>query len=317
MQPKVSIIIPIYGVELYIERCARSLFEQTLDDMEYIFIDDCTPDNSVHILENVLSEYPNRKSQTKIIRMPTNSGVAAVRRHGIQLVKGKYIIHCDSDDWVEPNMYEDMYNAAISKNFDITICDYYESLSIIKHNHISQIIPYNIDLLIRGLILGKIHGSLCNKLVKRELYLKKIIYPQYNMQEDLTILLQLMNHAKSVIHIQRPYYHYYVNHNSITRSDDFYNILKKGNDAINNYRIIETIFKGTHNNELNNLKLRIKNSCAIISGSKKGYKEWKQIFPELSLRDIISKHLSFKDLVIYILANMRLFDKVKKITSLK
>ena len=61
--PKVSVIIPVYGVEKYIERCARSLFKQTLDDIEYLFIDDCTPDDSVDVLRNVLEEYPNRKSQ--------------------------------------------------------------------------------------------------------------------------------------------------------------------------------------------------------------------------------------------------------------
>ena len=80
--PKVSVIIPVYGVEKYIERCARSLFEQTLDDIEYLFIDDCTPDKSVDILKHVLEEYPQRKSQVVIHRMEKNSGQAAVRKWG-------------------------------------------------------------------------------------------------------------------------------------------------------------------------------------------------------------------------------------------
>ena len=67
--PKVSVIIPVYGVEKYIERCARSLFEQTLDDMEFIFIDDCTPDGSINILSNVLESYPLRIKQTQIVKM--------------------------------------------------------------------------------------------------------------------------------------------------------------------------------------------------------------------------------------------------------
>ena len=71
--PKVSVIVPVYNVAEYIERCARSLFEQTLDDMELIFIDDCTPDNSVEIIKRVLDEYPQRKQQTRIFKMPTNS----------------------------------------------------------------------------------------------------------------------------------------------------------------------------------------------------------------------------------------------------
>ena len=99
--PKVSVIIPVYGVEKYIEKCARSLFEQTLDDIEYLFVDDCTPDKSVDILKHILEEYPHRKSQVVIHRMEQNSGQAVVREWGVKNAKGDFIIHCDSDDWVD------------------------------------------------------------------------------------------------------------------------------------------------------------------------------------------------------------------------
>ena len=82
--PKVSIIIPVYGVEKYIERCARSLFEQTLDDIEYLFIDDSTPDRSIDILKRVLENYSHRKSQVNIHRREQNSGQAIVRNWGMQ-----------------------------------------------------------------------------------------------------------------------------------------------------------------------------------------------------------------------------------------
>ena len=85
--PKVSIIIPVYGVEKYIERCARSLFEQTLDCIEYIFVDDCSPDKSIEILERIIEEYrPRFAGERKVVqieRMLTNSGQAAVRKHPI------------------------------------------------------------------------------------------------------------------------------------------------------------------------------------------------------------------------------------------
>ena len=87
--PKVSVIIPVYGVEKYIERCARSLFEQTLDDIEYIFVDDCSPDKSVFILERIIKEYSSRfldeGKKVRIERMPKNCGLPAVRKYGIQL----------------------------------------------------------------------------------------------------------------------------------------------------------------------------------------------------------------------------------------
>ena len=117
---KVSVIIPVYGVEKYIARCAHSLFSQTMrEGIEFIFIDDCTPDRSIDILCEVLEQYPHRKAQTRIVKMPTNSGLPAVRRHGIQLAKGDYIIHCDSDDWVDIRMYETMYRKAMEENADI------------------------------------------------------------------------------------------------------------------------------------------------------------------------------------------------------
>lgn len=129
--PKVSVLVPIYGVEKYIERCARSLFEQTLDEMEFIFVDDCTPDKSMEILRSVIEEYRLRFAEkrytVRIERMPTNSGLAAVRRYGIQLATGDYIIHCDSDDWVDATMYEKMYNKAIGEGSDVVVCDYYMS----------------------------------------------------------------------------------------------------------------------------------------------------------------------------------------------
>ena len=89
---KVSVVIPVYGVEKYIERCARSLFEQTLDDMEFIFVNDCTLDNSVEILENVLSEYPSRKTQTTILHHHCNLGLPQARKTGIDFSKHQQLI---------------------------------------------------------------------------------------------------------------------------------------------------------------------------------------------------------------------------------
>lgn len=108
--PKVSVIIAVYGAEKYIEKCARSLFEQTLDDIEYIFVDDCTPDKSMDILISVLSDYPNRKNQVKIILNDTNLKQGRTRAVGMKATTGDYLIHCDPDDWVEHNMYELLYN---------------------------------------------------------------------------------------------------------------------------------------------------------------------------------------------------------------
>ena len=121
--PKISVIVPVYNVEKYIERCARSLFEQTLEDIEYLFIDDCTQDRSIDILLQVLEEYPNRKQQVLIHHMARNSGQAIVRKWGMMNASGEYVIHCDSDDWVDNELYYLMYDKAISEQLDVVICD--------------------------------------------------------------------------------------------------------------------------------------------------------------------------------------------------
>ena len=130
---KVSVCIPVYGVEKYIERCARSLFEQTMKDgIEFIFVNDCTKDKSIEILEQVLGEYPERKEQVKIIHHEKNKGLVAARKTGLAHATGDYIIHCDSDDWVDLNLYETMYNKAVEVNADVVCCPFLQFFSAEK-----------------------------------------------------------------------------------------------------------------------------------------------------------------------------------------
>ena len=89
--PQVSVVIPVFRVRQFMERCAVSLFSQTLEDIEYIFVDDCSPDDSIDILRSVLSRFPARIPQTRIERMPVNSGLAAVRKKGLKLATGDYV----------------------------------------------------------------------------------------------------------------------------------------------------------------------------------------------------------------------------------
>ena len=123
--PKISVIVPIYGVEQYIERCVISLFEQTFQDVEFIFVDDSSPDKSVMILNSVMSRYPNRASQVKIVHHGVNKGLTSARNSGLHMANGDYIIHTDSDDWMQPTMLEEMYDAAITNNADIVYCDFW------------------------------------------------------------------------------------------------------------------------------------------------------------------------------------------------
>ena len=106
---KLSVCIPVYGVEKYIERCARSLFSQTIKDgIEFIFVDDCTPDNSISVVKRVLRDYPLRREGVVLLRHERNRGLAAARQTAMRVARGVWIGHCDSDDWVDADYYEKM-----------------------------------------------------------------------------------------------------------------------------------------------------------------------------------------------------------------
>ena len=294
--PKVSIIIPVYGVEKYIERCARSLFEQTLDDIEYLFIDDCTPDKSVEILKHVLEEYPQRKNQVVIHRMEQNSGQAKVREWGMRNATGEYIIHCDSDDWVDIHMYEKMYKKSVSADYDIVVCDYYESdgtSQIINKEYI----PDKVEETMSSILLKKTHSVLWNKLVKKSIYNNKIIYPIANNAEDYALLVQLAYHSKSFGYVNEPLYFYYYNTSSLTKVMTNENLINRFNQSMFNIGIVQTFLRqnqslAKYSDELDCIKVIEKEILISSSFNKTLYKKWidayKEIFPRILLNNKIT-----------------------------
>lgn len=210
MNPLVSVIVPVYNVEPFIERCARSLFAQTLTDLEILFVNDCTPDNSIDIINKTLEDFPIRKSQVRIIKMSTNSGLAAVRRQGIIEAKGDYVIHCDGDDWVDADLYKTMYDKAIEDNADIVVCD--EALEYIGRSELKKIVslPQDCKVVIKQWYKRPL-GMFChNKLVRRDLYCEHNILPWVglNMWEDNGLMTRLFYYGNRLSQIHGPVYHY-------------------------------------------------------------------------------------------------------------
>ena len=122
--PKVSMLVPIYGVEKFIERCAVSLFEQTYQNIEYIFVNDCTKDNSVVILKNVMERYPQRKPQVRIIEHEKNKGLAGARNTAVAAATGEFVMHVDSDDYVDKDIVKKTILSQKKVDADIVIVDF-------------------------------------------------------------------------------------------------------------------------------------------------------------------------------------------------
>ena len=119
----VSIIIPVYGVEKYIERCANSLFAQTYSNIEYVFVNDCTPDRSIERLNEVLKKNPARKASVNVVENITNCGQAAVRNIGVKHCHGQFLMHVDSDDWLDVDVVEKCVKKQIETDADIIAFD--------------------------------------------------------------------------------------------------------------------------------------------------------------------------------------------------
>ena len=216
---KVSVCIPVYGVEKYIERCARSLFEQTMKDgIEFIFVDDCTPDNSIEVLKKVLEEYPDRKNQVKIIRHEVNKGLTGARNTALQNVSGNYVSHCDSDDWVDTNLYETMYKKAIEEQADVVMCSFAVESKTTKHFYIDNV---SIEYIFNNYFFKTGYNTpIWNKMFHRSIALNPELIVPHNitMAEDLLRVTQMLLYSKKLTVCNDVFYHYYLNPASVTNN---------------------------------------------------------------------------------------------------
>lgn len=216
--PLVSIIVPVYNVENFIEKCATTLFEQDYDNIEYIFVNDCTPDGSIGVLKKIIEKYPNRKNSIKIINKEKNEGLPQARKTGLENSNGEYIMHVDSDDWVELDMVSSLVKEAIKTDADIVICDYYVNYKD-KEKYCSQDINlYNLDkYLMDCFVLKTQKVSIWSKFCKRNVY-QNIEFPTFSNAEDFFIHIQIFYHYFNDIHyLNKAFLHYNkTNENSIT-----------------------------------------------------------------------------------------------------
>lgn len=297
--PKVSIVIPVYNVEPYIERCARSLFEQTLDSIEYLFINDCTPDRSMEVLQQVLSSYPNRQSQVRIINQPYNMGAAKAREIGIKAASGEYIIHCDSDDWVDKEMYRTMYEKAITEKLDYVLCHsiYYSDGQ--AHRKVTDPISEDKMEFIADMLYCSTTVSLWNRLVKREIYnTPGFLFPTNHMMEDKAYAVQIAYYSGRYGYVDGSYYYYYQNPNSVCGNTSETALVNNFKQATANIQIVEEFLhsKGIYHH----LKSGLEHSQFVVMGflvpmlknNNRYRKLWMNTFPQVIRSLWFSKHIS-------------------------
>lgn len=209
-EPLVSVLVPVWNVEKYIERCARSIFEQTYDNLEIIFVDDYTPDNSIQIIEGLLKDYPKRAKQTQIIHHEHNRGLSAARNTAVDACNGEFLFHVDSDDWVELNAIELLLKKQQETNSDIvTGCAYRHFNDIVQKWNIDGVNLNRSDSIL-ALLEKKISVSIWKRLIRTSLYKDNNIkcIEGVNMEEDFQVVVPLFYYSSEVAGITDFIYHY-------------------------------------------------------------------------------------------------------------
>lgn len=206
--PLVSIIVPVYGVERYIARCAESLFEQTYKDIEYIFVNDATQDKSIEVLRTVMERYLERAKAVRIVEHPKNKGLSAARNTGLDHAKGDYIWHVDSDDYVATNAVEKWVEVAEKQSADIVICDI--NIVTTKGIETERVTYKDKEDYIRRLLQHTQKCAHWNKFYRKS-FIDEIGIrsdEQIRMAEDYAVTPRLLYCAKQVVMLHEPLYYY-------------------------------------------------------------------------------------------------------------
>ena len=303
-QPDISVIIPFYKVAPFIGRCATALMDQTAPAVEFIFVDDASPDDSRQILEDILSRYPERS--TRILTHPANQGLPAARNTGLAQATGRYVWHCDSDDWPEETMLEKMLAAARQADADIVYCDFFLSFETGERYMSNPSFSIGKDLLKKGFLAGSAKYNVWNKLIRKELYDRTgVCFPAgHGMGEDMTIIM-LATAADKVAHVKEALYHY-VKLNANAFSNTF---SQKHLDDIrfNAARAIACLEEnGIGERDIALFKLNIKLPF-LLSGDKEQYRLWKAWYPEANRFALDNPELPLRTRLVQWLAGKGLF----------
>lgn len=311
----ISVIVPVYNVEKYIGRCARSLFGQTMrEGIEFIFVDDCSPDNSIEVLENVLAEYPYRKEQTVILRHSRNRGVTEARDTGVKTARGEYIAFCDSDDWVELDAYRMITEKAVGEDLDMVIINIYFQLSTKKwmlrftekkSRQINETTA--MDFQIRNVLINGIGQKIIRRAVWQAAH---VMMPASNMGEDLVLSVQLIHCCKKIGCIGVPLYHYYYNNQSASRKPSEKAVIKRYQDYKANIDVVIEFLRENglyekYKYDMSLYKLGCRHMLLPYL-DKSNYSLWRSTYPELDLREYWSR-FSGKDMFKYLLVRCRLY----------
>lgn len=306
----VSIIIPIYNSINYLEKCIDSLMQQSLNNIEFIFVDDKSTDGSLNKLKELLSNYTDK--HYKIIEHATNLGSAQSRNSGLEKAEGEYIGWMDSDDYIDVNMYKALYDRAKKENYDLVWCDFLLVFNKDIQQKNQDYSTNNLEFM-NGLINNEIQGMLWNKIMRSDIIREnKITFINgANMGEDRAFLFKFLYYSTKISHL-KGYYYYYDQTNSAALTRDLKSI-RIYEEIANNKSILEFIdkhgIKGISDEAILNFKFRSKKKL-LHSKDLKDFENWKNIFSECN-HSILSQKINFHHKILGIASNLNMWSIIK------
>lgn len=275
----VSVIIPMYNVEHIINRCLHSLEQQNLKGVEFLFVDDCSTDNTINKLSAWITARQNTVKYYRLICHETNQGVAVARNTGLEHAQGKYVYYIDADDYIEPDTLSALYNIAEEQQADIVGCEWYLTFEK-NERHMMQCDVKTGKELFQKMAQGVMRWNLWLFLVKRDLYESHGIrfIPQQNMGEDMMVMSKISLLASKVQICHKPYYHYVqYNANSLTKKYQY-----GFSQIVANLQEIEDYLQKNYQELKEFIYLMQLNAKLpfLISSRKSDYQFWLSIFSE-------------------------------------
>ena len=211
MMYKVSLIVPIYGVERYIRQFAESALGQTYDDMQFVFVNDGTKDRSMEILQELIDEkYSSLKSRIVIINKE-NGGLPSARKAGLDVAEGEYILFADSDDWLDTDAVMKVMARAEETDADLIYFDLVKEYGggKVSYKREREYTAETKEDYIINIFNYKSHGYTVTKCFRKRLYTENtIFFPKYGMHEDIYLMSQIIFYARSLAHLPEALYHY-------------------------------------------------------------------------------------------------------------
>ena len=210
----ISVIVPVFNVEKYLERCVETIVNQTYKNLEIILVNDGSTDNSGELCD----ELAKKDNRIKVVHKE-NGGLSDARNTGERESTGEYIIFIDSDDYIHHEMLNTLYTQIVEKNADVSICGV---MNVYSNSETPQCSDINMDFVcdkegfLKEYLIGeKIPGSICNKLLKKSIA-NKLEFPVGKIYEDAFYHYDLINHADKYVVSTKPYYYYFHRGDSIT-----------------------------------------------------------------------------------------------------